>query len=105
MLTWNNVDYAVWGRNAHGPITQNSCEGRDFSVTHRYQCVTTPEKMGHSGIRQNTAPTHLSSIPFMWIDISCEILEEIALGTQDSGQGEVYPRYGEMGLDARVPDT
>lgn len=25
------------------------------------------------------------------------------LGTQNNGQGEVYPRYEEVGLDARAP--
>lgn len=39
----------------------------------------------------------------MKVGISCEILGVAALGTQTSGQGDVHPRYVEMGLDARVP--
>lgn len=57
----------------------------------------------HTGTGQDTAPTRVSFIPLTWIGISCEILGVAALGTQTSGQGDVHPRYAEMGLDARVP--
>ena len=69
--------------------------------------MTVPKKKKkkdkHSGTRQVTAATHVSSPLLSWIDISCARLEEVARGTQNSGQGEVHPRRGAAGLDARAP--
>ena len=37
------------------------------------------------------------------LPISPEVLDAATLGKQNSGEGKVYPRHGETGLDTRVP--